>query len=89
MKFFGDWHLARVYSTLAGRFHLTDWHRAIDRKLETLDHLHEILEHDRNNCWMLVLEITIVFFFMIDLALWFLGHRSPDEAAGFGRAPVA
>jgi len=74
-KFFGDWHLARIYSTVAARFHLADWHRAIDRKLETLDNLYEILEHDRNNRWMLVLEITIVFLFMIDLALLLLGHR--------------
>ena len=86
MKLFGDWHLARIYSTVAARFHLTDWHRAIDRKLETLDNLYEILEHDRNNRWMLVLEITIVFLFMIDLALLFLGHHSPGEAGSCGRA---
>ncbi len=74
-KFFGDWHLARIYGAVAARFHLADWHRAIDRKLETLDNLYEILEHDRNNRWMLVLEITIVFLFVIDLALLLLGRR--------------
>jgi hypothetical protein len=74
-KFFGDWHLARIYDAVAARFHLADWHRAIDRKLETLDNLYEILEHDRNNRWMLVLEITIVFLFVIDLALLLLGRR--------------
>src|SRR5207248_496319 len=36
-KFFGDWHLARVYQGLSARFHLSDWHRTIDEKLKTLD----------------------------------------------------
>ena len=26
-KFFGDWHLARIYEAIASRFHLGDWHR--------------------------------------------------------------
>src|SRR6187549_35370 len=36
-KFFGDWHLARVYEGVASRFHLADWHHTIDEKLKTLD----------------------------------------------------
>ncbi len=74
-KFFGDWHLARIYSTVAARFHLADWHRTIDRKQETLDDLYEMLEHDRNNRWMLILEVTIVLLFVIDLTLLLFGHR--------------
>src|SRR5205814_528188 len=31
-KFFGDWHLARIYENVAARFHLGDWHKTIDRK---------------------------------------------------------
>jgi hypothetical protein len=71
-KFFGDWHLARVYETISGRFHLSDWHRMVDEKLRTLDNLYQILHHDQSNRWMLFLEITIVLLFIIDVVALFL-----------------
>jgi hypothetical protein len=71
-KFFGDWHLARVYQNLSARFHLADWHRTVDDKLQGLDSLYQLLQHDQNNRWMLVLEATIVLLFIIDLLLLFL-----------------
>jgi hypothetical protein len=74
-KFFGDWHLARVYENLAARFHLADWHRALDEKLQTLDDLYQLLQHDQTNRWMLLLEITIVLLFIIDLVILFLGMQ--------------
>jgi hypothetical protein len=67
-KFFGDWHLARVYHGISTRFHLTEWHRTIDEKLKTLDDLYQLLKSDQNNRWMLFLEITIVLLFIVDLA---------------------
>lgn len=66
-KFFGDWHLARVYETIAGRFHLGDWHKNVDEKLRTLDNLYQLLQHDQSNRWMLWLETAIVLLFIIDL----------------------
>lgn len=76
-KFFGDWHLARVYGAIAGRFHLADWHRTLEDKIKTLDELYEILKHDQNNRWMLMLEVTIVLLFIIDLIMLFLGLKGP------------
>ncbi len=70
-KFFGDWHLARVYESIALRFHLRDWHQMLDEKLRTLDNLYQILQHDQSNRWMLTLEITIVLLFVIDLVMLF------------------
>src|SRR5438046_2972797 len=72
-KFFGDWHLARIYQNISARFHLGDWHRTIDEKLETLDNLYQLLQHDQTNRWMLMLEATIVLLFVIDLVLLFVG----------------
>jgi hypothetical protein len=72
-KFFGDWHLARIYEAIAARFHLGEWHRTIDEKLKTLDSLYQLLQHDQNNRWMLILEATIVLLFIIDLLLLFVG----------------
>ena len=74
-KFFGDWHLARIYKGLADRFHLADWHRTIDEKLKTLDDLYQILRVDQNNRMMIMLETTIVLLFIIDLVVLFVGLR--------------
>jgi len=74
-KFFGDWHLARIYQALSTRFHLADWHKTIDEKLRTLDGLYQLLQSDRNNRYMLILEVTIVLLFIIDLVMLFRqGH---------------
>lgn len=74
-KFFGDWHLARLYEMVAARFHLADWHRSVNEKLRTVGELHEILKHDQSNRWMMILEATIVLLFIIDLVLLFSGPR--------------
>lgn len=73
-KFFGDWHLARIYQGLASRFHLGDWHKTVDEKLKTLDDVYQILQQDRNNRWMLVLEGTIVLLFVVDILFIIFGH---------------
>src|SRR5712671_6247633 len=74
-KFFGDWHLARIYQNISARFHLSDWHRTIDEKLKTLDNLYQLLQHDQTNRWMLMLEATIVLLFVVDLVLLFAGLK--------------
>jgi len=74
-KFFGDWHLARIYETISSRFHLADWHRTIDDKLKTLDELYQILKHDQTNRWMMILEVTIVLLFIIDLVILVMGLK--------------
>jgi hypothetical protein len=71
-KFFGDWHLARIYENISARFHLSDWHKTLDGKLKTLDDLYQLLSHDRTNRLMLNLEITIVLLFVIDLVILFV-----------------
>jgi hypothetical protein len=74
-KFFGDWHLARIYENISARFHLGDWHKTIDDKLQTLDDLYQLLNHERTNRLMLVLEMTIVLLFIIDLIILFMGIK--------------
>jgi hypothetical protein len=68
-KFFGDWHLARIYRNVSGRFHLSDWHRVVSDKLKTLGDLYQLLQQDWINFWMVILEMTIVLLFILDLAL--------------------
>jgi hypothetical protein len=74
-KFFGDWHLARIYENISARFHLSDWHRTIDDKLQTLGDLYQLLNHDQSNRWMLILELTIVLLFIIDLVTLIFGFK--------------
>jgi hypothetical protein len=72
-KFFGDWHLARIYQTIAARFHLGEWHHTIDEKLQTLDNFYQLFKHDQTNRWMLILEAMIVLLFIVDLLVLFMG----------------
>jgi hypothetical protein len=74
-KFFGDWHLARIYQAVSARFHLSDWHRTIDEKLKTMDDLYQLLRAEQNNRWMLILEASIVLLFVIDLIILGMGLR--------------
>ena len=74
-KFFGDWHLARIYQGISQRFHLSDWHRTIDDKLKTLDDIYQLLRADQMNRWMLVLEIMIVLLFVLDIVKSVFGAR--------------
>jgi hypothetical protein len=74
-KFFGDWHLARIYEKLASRFHLAEWHRTIDGKLKTLDDLYQLLRSDQNNRLMVWLEATIVLLFIVDLVVLIMGLK--------------
>ena len=71
-KFFGDWHMARIYQALSDRFHLEEWHRTIDDKLKTLDDLYQLLRSEQNNRWMLILELSIVVLFVVDLVMLFM-----------------
>ncbi|MCC7519445.1 MAG: hypothetical protein IT578_09700 [Verrucomicrobiae bacterium] len=74
-KFFGDWHLARIYSQAAERFHLDDWRRIVSEKLRMLDQIYEITQHDQFNRWTLVLEAAIVALFILDVVILLLGQK--------------
>jgi hypothetical protein len=68
-KFFGDWHVARIYEGVAKRFHLGDWASSVNQKLRTLESMYNLLQQERNNRVMLVLETAIVALFLLDLAV--------------------
>jgi hypothetical protein len=68
-KFFGDWHLARIYMGCAARFHLSEREGVVSQKLRSLDSLYTMLQQDSMNRAMLLLEMTIVALFVIDLVI--------------------
>jgi hypothetical protein len=67
-KFFGDYHLARVYGGCVQRFHVSEWQETVERKLRTLDGLYYAVHEDVNTRKMLALETVIVILFVLDLA---------------------
>ena len=71
-KFFGDWHLARLYRGMAERFHLEDWHKSVRAKLQAIDEIYELLHADSNHRMMLSLELAVVILFVIEVAKSFL-----------------
>ncbi|MDE2293516.1 MAG: hypothetical protein KGL53_15650, partial [Elusimicrobia bacterium] len=66
-KFFGDYHLGRVYMGCRERFHLTEWESQLEGKLERVDGIYRRLSEDQNNRRMIVLEVAIILLFVIDL----------------------
>jgi len=66
-KFFGDWHLARLYRGMADRFHLDDWHRSLRAKLAAIDEIYQLLQADSNHRMMLSLELAVVVLFVIEV----------------------
>jgi hypothetical protein len=74
-KFFGDWHLARVYLGARDRFYLDQWRTSVEQRLAQLDKLYSVAHSEMNEQRMLWLEITIVIFFAIDLVILLLVRR--------------
>jgi hypothetical protein len=68
-KFFGDWYLARVYLGARDRFYLDHWRSSVDQRLAQLDKLYSVFHGEVNERRMLWLEIIIVVFFALDLAI--------------------
>ncbi|HEY1660917.1 MAG TPA: hypothetical protein VGI03_00725 [Verrucomicrobiae bacterium] len=68
-KFFGDWHLARVYLGARDRFYLDQWRASVEQRLAQLDKLYSVVHSEVNEARMLWLEVIIVIFFAVDLAI--------------------
>ncbi len=74
-KFFGDWHLARVYLGAKERFYLEQWRASVEQRLAQLDNLYSVVHSETNEQRMLVLEILVVVFFAWDIWLLFSGRK--------------
>jgi hypothetical protein len=66
-KFFGDWHLARVYLGAHERFHLDQWRQSVQQRLGQLDQVYGLIQADIYERRMLWLEVAIVICFIVDL----------------------
>jgi hypothetical protein len=71
-KFWGDWHLARVYLGAAERFHLKEWQQSVAQRLSQVDEVYSVLQSEVYERRMLWLEIAVVICFIVDLLAIFL-----------------
>jgi hypothetical protein len=71
-KFFGDWHLARVYLGARDRFYLDQWRTSVEQRLAQLDKLYSVVHSEINERRMFWLEVIIIIFFALDLAIMLL-----------------
>jgi len=74
-KFFGDWHLARIYQSIAARFHLAEWHRTSMRSSRRWTTCISSSSRTTITGGCLVLEMTIVLLFVVDLVVLILGLK--------------
>ena len=74
-KFFGDWHLARIYLGARDRFYLDQWRSSVEQRLAQLDKLYSVVHSEVNEQRMLWLEIIIVIFFAVDIAIMLWGRH--------------
>jgi hypothetical protein len=68
-KYFGDWHLARIYDGLQQQFHLAEWEDSLETKLRTVDSLYGIISKEITDRNMFVLELMIVVLFVLDVII--------------------
>jgi hypothetical protein len=74
LKLVGDQYLARVYRQLATRFHLSEWEQSIQRKLEVIEGIYQVLSDQAATYRGEVLETVVVVLILLEIVLA-LFHR--------------
>jgi hypothetical protein len=69
LKLMGDQYLARVYRLLAGRFHLEDWERNIQRKLEIAEGVYRVISDQAAIYRTEFLEIIVIVLIFLEILL--------------------
>jgi hypothetical protein len=74
LKLVGDQYLARVYRLVGTRFHLREWERNIQRKLEVAEGVYQVLSDQADTHRTEFLEIIVIFLIVMEILLA-LFHR--------------
>lgn len=69
LKLLGDDYLARLYRAAQERFHFGEWDAAIERKLETLDSIHQKLSDLASTRRAEILEWIIILLIAFEIAM--------------------
>lgn len=60
-KIIGDYFLGSVYEHVCGIFNTSGWTRSVERRLNALQNIYEIVKVDRSERTMLILDIVFIF----------------------------
>jgi hypothetical protein len=74
LKLVGDQYLARVHRLLAARFHLKEWERSVQRKLEVAEGVYRVLFDQAVSYRMEFLEVIIILLIAFEV-VWALFVR--------------
>jgi hypothetical protein len=74
LKLIGDQYLARAYRLLATRFHLPEWEKGIQRKLEVLEGIYEVISHQSSDFRSEFLEVVIVLLIVGEILISVFKH---------------
>ncbi len=74
LKLVGDQYLARVYRLLATRFHLRDWERSIERKLEVVEGVYEVISDQSAHFRTEFLEMIVILLILVEILLTIFKH---------------
>jgi hypothetical protein len=75
LKMVGDQYLARLYRLLATRFHLREWERSIQRKLDVIEGVYKVLADQGAEFRTEVLEIIVVVLIVVEILLAVFMHH--------------
>lgn len=74
LKLVGDQYLARVYQLLAARFHLNDWERNIERSLEVIEKVYQVVSDQSAHYRTEFLELVVIFLIAFEIVMAFIRH---------------
>jgi hypothetical protein len=74
LKLMGDQYLARVYRLLANRFHLEDWEKNIQRKLEIAEGIYRVVSDQAAIYRTELLEIIVIVLIALEILLALFRH---------------
>jgi hypothetical protein len=74
LKLVGDQYLARVYRLLATRFHLGQWERSIQRKLEVIEGVYQVIADQTAAFRTEFLELIVIFLILLEILLAIFRH---------------
>lgn len=74
LKLVGDSYLARVYRLVETRFHLDEWEKNIQRKLEVAEGVYQVVSDQAGAFRGEFLELIVVLLIFIEIVLAFVRH---------------
>jgi hypothetical protein len=74
LKLVGDQYLARVYRLLGSRFHLSEWERSIQRKLEVIEGVYQVVSDQTATFRTEFMEVIVIALIFLEILLAIFRH---------------